>query len=359
MILIHIMVAQLKMIARNRQALFWSIAFPLIFVVVFGVFYGAETESATLAVVDHADDAMSQSLINSLQGADYLELIQLADEAEARQMVFDGDIGFALVIPADFSERAATNPPAEAMLIYDDTRPFGSVVIGFIESAIGRANLELLAVRPSIALAPEPVSRQNFSRVDLVMPALAVWGVMSFSIMGLATALTTYREKRILLRIQATPLRVSYFFAAKVAAYLILALIQLTLLLSVAALAFGARLQGDFLHMAALMVFANLVFLSIGFIVAAHSKTVAAASGLGNVVALPLMFVSGVFFPTDILPTAVQFVVEFLPLSPALVAMRGVALESRPLWDFPVELATLACWLVATALIAVRTFKFR
>ncbi len=359
MILLNLTIAHIKMMLRNRQALFWSLAFPLIFVFVFGIFYGAETGGATMAVIDRADDEVSRTLVDRLAGADNLEVVQLEDEAEARRQVFDGEIGFALVIPEGFGETAAANPPAQVSLIYDDTRPFGSFVIGFVESSIGRANLEMLAVQPPIALSPERVSRQHFSRVDLVMPGLAVWGVMSFSVMGLATALTTYREKRILVRIQATPLRVSYFFATKVITYLILALFQIAILMSAGVFVFGATLQGDLLHIGAIVIFANLVFLCLGFIVAAHSRTTAAASGLGNVIVLPLFLLSGVFFPTNVLPDVVRNIVEFLPLSPALVAMRGISLEARPIWDFPVELATLACWLVVTALIAVRTFKFR
>ena len=353
------MSAQMKMYIRNRQALFWSLAFPLIFVLVFGIFYGAESDATTLAVIDNADDDMSHALVERLSGIEGLELTRIADEAEARRQVFDGELGFALILPQGLAEAARSDPPARITMIYDDTRPFGSVVIGFVESFVSRANMEIAGVRPSVALAPERVSGLNMSRIDTAMPGIAIWGVMSFSIIGIATALTTYREKRILLRIDATPLKVSVFFVTKALSYMILALIQITILLGVAALVFGAALNGNFLHMALIVVFVNLVFLNLGFIVAAFSRTTAAASGLGNVIVLPLLLLSGVFFPTEALPDIVRYVVEFLPLSPALVAMRGIALEARPIWDFPVELATIACWLAITALVATRVFKFR
>ena len=359
MVFLKLIVAQNKMYIRNKQALFWSIAFPLIFIVVFGIFYGADFEAATLAVIDHADDDISRALVGGLDGIEGLELRRMTDEAEARRQVFDGELGFALVLPEGFAEAVRSNPPARITMIYDDTRPFGSIVIGFVESFISRANMEMAGIQPTITLAPERVSGLNLSQIDTAMPGIAIWGVMSFSVMGLATALTAYRENRILVRIDATPLKVSVFFAAKVVSYMILALIQITILLGFAALVFGAKLSGNPLHIALIVVFANLVFLNLGFIVAAFSRTTAAASGLGNVIVLPLLLLSGVFFPTDILPDVVRYVVEFLPLSPALVAMRGIALESRPLWDFPVELATIGCWLVVTALVAMRTFKFR
>ena len=359
MVFLKLLVAQNKMYMRNRQTLFWLIVFPLIFMVALGIFLDVDLEASTLAVIDRADDEMSRALVGGLDGIEGLELRHMTDEAEARRQVFDGELGFALVLPEDFTATARSSPPARITMIYDNTRPFGRIVIGFVESFVSRANMEMAGVQPTITLATEQVSGLNLRLLDTTMPGIAIWGVMSFSVLGIATALTTYREKRILVRIDATPLKVSVFFVAKVVSYMILALIQITILLGVAALVFGAKLSGNPLHIALIVVFANMVFLNMGFIVAAFSRTTAAASGLGNVIILPLLLLSGVFFPTDILPDPVRYVVEFLPLSPALVTMRGIVLEARPIWDFPVELATIACWLVVTALVATRTFKFR
>ena len=358
MILFHIVVANLKMTVRNRQAWFWSLAFPLIFVVVFGIFY-SDDFGASVAVIDHASDGMSQRLIAEIDAIEGLERRNVADEAEARRQVIDGELGFALALPEGLAETALNNPPAQITMIYDDTRPLGGIAIGFVDGFVNRANLELSGAQPSLELATESVSGFVLDRLDLVMPGIAIWGAMSFSVMGLAAALTTYREKKILLRIDATPLKVSVYFASQVITFLIIALIQVAIVLAAGALIFGAALNGNPLNIAAIIILSNLVFLNIAYIVAGYARTVAAASGLGNVIVLPLLFFSGIFFPIDALPAIVRYVVEFLPLSPAVVTMRGVALEARPIWDFPVELATIAFWIVITAFVATRVFKFR
>jgi ABC-type polysaccharide/polyol phosphate export permease len=107
------------------------------------------------------------------------------------------------------------------------------------------------------------------------------------------------------------------------------------------------------------VVLANLTFLNLGFIVGSLAKTVNAANGLANAVAMPMMFLSGVFFPTDTLPAILAAVVKYLPLSPMLEAMRGVLLDARPLWEFPGQLALLAAWVAVTGMVAVRTFRFQ
>ena len=79
---------------------------------------------------------------------------------------------------------------------------------------------------------------------------------------------------------------------------------------------------------------------------------------MGNAVALPMVFLSGVFFDKEDLPSALAVVVEYLPLSPMLDALRGVALDAQPLWDFTSELALLGAWLAVGSVVAVRVFKF-
>ena len=347
------------MIARNRQALFWALAFPLIFVVAFGLFFRDRDAVVAIAVVDHASDNMSRRLISELGRIDGLRVVVSGDEADVRRQVVGGDVGFAFILPRGLAETAAANPPARIGVFYDDAHPGAQAVIGFMEGFIGRANIAIAQVEPALALESETVTGPDMSYLDFVMPGLAVWGVMSFSVIGLATTLTAYREKKILTRIQATPLPVRVFFTAKVLAYLMMSLAQVCVILAVGTLVFGTSIRGNIAYIAFIIVIGNLMFLNLGFIVAARSRTVAAASGLGNAVVLPLLFFSGVFFPVENLPTLLRYAVPYLPLSPIMAMMRGVTLEARPLLDFPVELATAMAWLAITAVVAVKIFRFR
>jgi ABC-2 type transport system permease protein len=127
----------------------------------------------------------------------------------------------------------------------------------------------------------------------------------------------------------------------------------------VGALAFNVRIAGNLFVIALVVLLGNIVFLNLGFIVGAYSKSVQAASGLGNVVVLPLLMFSGVFFPADALPGVVSSVVGFMPLAPMVDAMRGVTLQAKGLADFPQELAIIGAWLVATSLVAVKVFRFQ
>ena len=340
MIVYHLALANMKMILRDKQALFWALAFPLLFVVVFGLFFRDVDSPQVVGVIDNAGDDMSRGLVRNLSEMGGLEVEARDDEEEARRQVEDGDLGHLLIIPEGLAGTVASNPPARLELLYDESNAFGGVVVGAVASFIDSANLELARAPVRLVLdargAGESGSSGDTSYIDFLLPGLAVWGVMSFSIIGLATTIAVYREKRILIRIQSTPLKVRVFVAAQILASLLLSIVQAAIILAVGMAIFGVQIPlSQAPQLCVLILMGNLVFLNLGFIVGAFSKTVAAASGLGNAVSLPLMFLSGVFFPTDSLPTVLLFVIEYLPLAPLLEMFRSVALDSGMFWDFP------------------------
>ena len=356
--------ANMKMILRDKQALFWALAFPLLFVVVFGLFFRDVDSPQVVGVIDNAGDDMSRGLVRNLSEMGGLTVENRNDEEEARQQVEDGDLGHLLIIPEGLAGTVANNPPARLELLYDESNAFGGVVVGAVASFIDSANLELARAPVRLVLdaggAGESGSSGDTSYIDFLLPGLAVWGVMSFSIIGLATTIAVYREKRILIRIQSTPLKVRVFVAAQVLASLLLSIVQAAIILAVGMAIFGVQIPlSQAPQLCVLILMGNLVFLNLGFIVGAFSKTVAAASGLGNAVSLPLMFLSGVFFPTDSLPTVLLFVIEYLPLAPLLEMFRSVALDSGMFWDFPTQLAIVVGWIVLSTVVSMRTFRFR
>jgi ABC-2 type transport system permease protein len=174
----------------------------------------------------------------------------------------------------------------------------------------------------------------------------------------MGSVIAVYRENRIFKRLLTTPLRVSTFFASQITARLLLSVIQALIIFAAGIFLFHAQVYGSLLWALVLVIPANIIFLNLGFVVGAFAKNVEAAASLGNLETVPMMFFSGVFFPTDSLPRALAWVVGFLPLSPLLDAMRGMLLHSRPLWSFPGELAILGAWVAVSSFLAVRFFRF-
>ncbi len=354
-----LIIANLKMLVRNRQSLFWALAFPLIFVGIFGLFDLGNAPTHEIAVVDFAQDEVSRRIVADLDSIDNVEVEIWTDERKAREEVIDGDLDFLLILPQGLAGSIGSDTQARIELFYDESSPTASSGIGLIQRFLDQVNLRLVDAPSVLGLEVQGVRALESDYFDFLLPGFVGMGVMTFSIIGLATVLALYREQKIFKRILATPLRVRTFFSAMVLAYLILALVQAAVILGAGVFILGGHVHGNLAYLAVLVVLGNLIFLSIGFIVGAYAKSVQAAAGLGNAVTMPMMFLSGTFFPTEDLPQGLSTVVTFLPLSPMLEAMRGVSLDAKPLWDFPLELALLAGWIAVMSLVAVRVFRFR
>ena len=360
--MLPLLVANIKIIVRDRQTLGWALLFPLIFVVVFGLFdLGGGPDAVELAVVDEADSVLSRALRERLTGVEFLELDDTyAAEEEARAALEEGEVEFVLVIPAGLADVGPGADIVPLRLHFDEAgnATINQIVTSALRQFVDEVNIRLGNVSRVVGLEPVGMRVRQVSYFDVLLMGLVGMGVMFNSIIVLAVKMATYREQKILRRLLMTPLKVRNFFAAVVLAHLLLALLQTGVIIAAGMLLFGGRVYGNLLWIFLLVGVANVVFLNIGFVVGAYAKSPSAASSMGNVVALPMMFFSGTFFPTEFLPSIMPQVVRLLPLTPLLEVLREVSLDAAVPWEAPLPLALLAGWLLVSSALAVRLFRF-
>ncbi|MCS7207191.1 MAG: ABC transporter permease [Dehalococcoidia bacterium] len=351
-----LVVANLKMLLRDRVALFWALLFPVVFVVGFGFFRFGEPPTSTVAVVDHAQNGASQGFLAALGANPVLKLEPYPDEERARTALTQGDVRYALILPPEFGRGGEAST---VTMLYDRAQVTAPLVVGVVQRYVDEMNLHLIGAQRVLSLQAEPVQSRRLRYFDFVLPGLVGMAVMQFSIIGMAVGLAEARELKLLKRLQTTPLSVGTFFLARVLANMVLAGVQAGLLLAVGVLAFDAYIvpRGLVWGIPLIMV-SNMIFLNLGFVAGAVSKTVNAASGLGNAIAMPMMIFSGVFFDTAGLPRVLAVMAQYLPLTPLIDSLRGMLLEAKPLWAYPVDLAILGGWMVVSAVLAVRLFRF-
>jgi ABC-2 type transport system permease protein len=363
--------ASVKMLYRDRQSLFWALMFPIIFTVVFGLFDFSQAPEVRIAIVASERSPVSEALASGLREVDSFEVNRPADLATARQDLTDGEVDVVLSVPGEIAQRFDRTRPAGSALgetvplppitVFYNESNFDSnqFALGVIERVVDRMNLEIAGVTsPSLSVEARGVTARSVEYYDFLLPGLVAMGVMNFSITGMAIAVARYREQRILKRILATPLRPFKFLSAQVLSRLLLALVQAALIVAVGVFLFGARIYGNVVWIFILATVANLIFLNIGFAVAGRARNPDSAQGIASAVALPMMFLSGVFFPTDTLPQVMQAVVKYLPLTPLIEALRKVSLEGLSITDTGPQLILLGAWGVVSFALAAMNFRF-
>lgn len=355
--MVALILANIKMMARNRQAIFWALFFPLMLVVVFGLFEVNGVGSADVVVVDQSNGPRSDGLRERLSEIEFLDLqSDEIDVGEARKQVIDGDSGYLIIIPELFDDPQAQT---DVTLVYSTRNPDrNQLVDGAVRNLVSDIQSEAGPVVPSLLLTADVIDVPEVDYFDNVLLGVLGLGIMMNSIISIAVRISTFRNQSILKRLLVTPLPIWKFFAAEITAHVLLALVQTGIILALGVFVFGGHVHGNILGVLTITALGSIVFLNIGFILSAWAKSPAAASGMGNAVAMPMLFLAGTFFSTAALPWVLPEVSQVLPLTPMLAALRDVAIESEPIWDTWPYLAALGGWVVATALGAVKVFKF-
>jgi len=373
--LIKLFVAAIKMQFRDRLGLFWAFVFPAMFIIIFGLFNFDRPDTAHIAIVNLVQDNNpkefvegAKRFVESFKQVGYFKISEdYKTEAEAVQALKNDKIEFVLIIPNEFTPPSSANgnlPQIRLRVIDDEKNKItNSIVMAGLSNYVAEVNLRAANAPKLFSLNEEPLKSSEVKKIsymDFLLPGILGMALMTMSVIGLAADLSLYREQRILKRILATPLRPSLFIASLVFGYLVLIIVQVTILIALGHYLFGAQIYGNILNVYALALLGAILFLNVGFIVGSFSKNPSGASSLGNIVTMPMMFLSGTFFPATSLPPVVYSVVQFLPLSPLMKALREIALDSNAtLLSVGPDLALIGVWILITFLIAARTFKFR
>ena len=183
--------------------------------------------------------------------------------------------------------------------------------------------------------------------------------VMQLAIFSVAFALVADKQRGVLRRIMATPFRPIRFLTSQVLLRLVLSVIQILILLGVALLVFKVQVVGSVLDLLALTTLGSIAFLTVGFTLAGWAETVNQVPPVANLITLPQFFLSGVFFPTDVVPPLLKPISEHAPLTYLNDAVREVSTQGATLWDVRGDVLGLAVWSIVGFLLAVRFFKFQ
>jgi ABC-2 type transport system permease protein len=194
--------------------------------------------------------------------------------------------------------------------------------------------------------------------VSYIVPSILGMALMQLGVFS-AIPLVADREKLILKRLGATPLRRWQLVGSNVIMRLLIAVVQTLVIVGVGALAFGVRIAGNIVLVGALVVLGSLAFIALGYVIASFAKTEDAANGMTSVVQFPLMFLSGTFFPIEAMPEFLRGVARVMPLTYLSDGLRQTMVGGAafmPLW---VCFAVLAGFLVLCFGISARFFRWQ
>ncbi len=339
-----LLTARMKELWREPEVVFWVFVFPLLLALGLGIAFRDKPAGVTSIAVVAGPGA--RRIINWLEASPQHAGIHadMLSEGEAFNRFRLGKYALVVIPQAEGGVRYR----------YDPARPESVLARAQVDDALQAAAGRKDLVATSSETAMEPGSRY----IDFLIPGLLGMNLMNSGMWGIGFALVDMRQRKLLKRYLATPMRRSDFLLALSSSRLVLMLIEVALLLGFGMLVFHMRVLGSLLTILLIGTVGALSFGGLGLLTASRAQKIETVSGLINVVMLPMWVFSGVFFSYERFPAMLLPFIKALPLTALNDALRATILEGAPLAAQGTRLAIMAIWGGLSFLLAVKWFRW-
>ena len=368
---------ELISLKRHPARLVSILAFPIIMILLFGYGMGGEMTDLPIVVVSQSHGDLTDLTLDTIKSTETYHVVEVMDSlSEAKSRVDSGEVKAAIILPSDYDED--TSQQKGVTLYLDSSDQMASQILESSTQGIFYRLSNMVASQTSVSTQDANVtpslghSLDNFKDsislhinriyghikyIDFLVPAILGMTIMMSCMMGMGSAIAGERETGELARLFMTPTSVSTVIGGKIAAKLLIELVRALILIFMAVLLFHVSIKGGFLQTFIVLVIGALCFVGFGIMLSARTSTQEDYAQISLPFSMPMMFVSGVFYPIETMPWILQKLAYIFPLTYLNDAMRGVMLKGQTLGDVWLDLVILLGFTLLFFIIGVKRFN--
>jgi ABC-2 type transport system permease protein len=360
---IAVFIARYKQFVRNRGALFFSFLFPIIFILLFGwAFQNMNTQTFKVGLSDEGSPQTTSYITQGLESVviqnNQKEFkTQSGNLADLLSALKNGSLDAVIVIPNGMD--TFSSGQSGAIQVYYDASLMENqqTLIPAIYQVINAIDQQLGGYTPLISVQQKSVQSHQLRYIDFLLPGVLGMTLMFIGVQG-GLPIIQQRQAHIIKRLGCTPLRRSMLVLGDVVFRMIVVLLSAALIILVGRLVFNVRMVGNWLSLCGITLLGSLVLVNLGYVIAAFVKTQESAMPVVQMVNLPMMILSGTFFPIASMPAFVEPLVKILPLTYLNDALRQIMVAGTPLYSMTTDIIVLAAWAVVTLAVTIRFFRW-
>jgi ABC-2 type transport system permease protein len=324
------LVVSLKSFYREKSAVFFTIAFPIILILVFGtIFMNQDNVSFDLHVQDLDQTPSSAQLVKTLELDGRFKMVTVDPAVNAARYARDNKLNLVLVIPTGYQRALVqrlglvggvpsaafrnSNASVTVTYIYDASSSSLSPKMQMLQSALGAVNQGMSGEPPFIRSADTPILDRKFRFIEFFVPGIIAMSVMTSSLSGAVNMNAELRQKGVIRKLSTTPITHGDWVLSNILYQVILAVISATAILLVSYAVFNVSLRID-AWLPTFIVLEVFAFAGTGMILTRVAKEAESAMAAANAIMYPMMFLSGSFFPLEMMPGFLQKIARILPL---------------------------------------------
>jgi ABC-2 type transport system permease protein len=312
---------KLLSVYREKTTMFFTLAFPIILILVFGtIFMSQDNVNFHLSVQDLDQTKSSKDAITALEVNGKFKITRVDPAANATQHIRDTKTNLVLVIPKGMEKsllrRKFFNDYQSSITvtyIYDPSSSSVPTKIDILNGVLAGVNQEMSGIPPFIKAVKKSILSKQYRFIEYFVPGIIAMAVMTLSLFGTVNSNTELRQKGIIRKLSTTPITHTEWVLSDILYQFTIALVSTSLMLLVSYAVFQVNLHINawLLAFILLNVFA---FVGIGMILSRFTKEAQSAAAAANAISFPMMFLSGSFFPIELMPGFLQTIAKMLPL---------------------------------------------
>ena len=352
---------------RDRMTFATMIFVPIMQLVLFGYAINTDPKQLPTAVLTRDDGPLTRAVLAAMRNTDYFDFrVQVRDPAELDRLVRSGDVQFAVEIPASFERDVRRGDRPQVLVIADATDPVAtgtavSALQGLIDTALRR---ELRGPDAAVTktTAPFEITLQNrynpegITQYNIVPGLLGVVLTMTM-MMFTALAVTREIERGTMESLLAMPIRPVEIMIGKIAPFVLVGFVQMTIIIGAAHFLFGVPIMGSVWLLVSLATLFAAANLAVGYTFSTVATNQLQAVQMTFFFFLPNILLSGFMFPFRGMPGWAQAIGEALPLTHFLRIVRGITLKGIGFADMQIDVLALVLFMLVAMGLAL--FRFR
>ncbi len=347
---------------RDKVAIFFVFLFPLIFLIIFGsIFSGDNNVSFKVGLLNQSDSAFARDFEKQVKDNKVFEVdSEITTLSGAKEKMNRGQLDATIILPKDFGTvKDKAYPEGQARVIYDQNNEQAGRTLGSVMGSIFVGiNSKLVPSVEPFTVRTESTATKGVSQFDYTFSGILGFTLLSLGIFGPTTVFPRLKQRGVLRRYHMTTIKVWQYFVANVLSNAFVGLLAASVMFVTAVLFFDLNMRGNYLTLLAIVVLGVTMLFGIGLALGGWAKNENQAAPLAQLVTLPMMFLSGVFFPTFLMPELLQKITQFIPLTPIIDSVRLIITENASLIDLGPKLLIMGVWTAVIYFIAFKVFRW-
>ncbi len=353
-----------KRFFRDRLALFFGVLFPLIFLFVFGGIFGksGNNVSFSVGVINQSSSSYANQFINQAKASKIIKIDNSVDTLSAAEAKMSrNQLDATLVLPSTFGVKVnGSNHPSGNVTVYytQNNAQAGQALVSILQTEFLGINSKFVNISMPFSAFGKELNQNSLSQFDYTFSGLLGFSIIGLGIFGPVNVFPELKKQGILRRLHTTPIRVWQYFLSTMISQAIIGLVSIGIMFIAAITIFHLRVVGNYFEIAAFLVLSIIMILGIGLAIGGWAKNERQAAPLSNIIVFPMLFLSGTFFPRYAMPTWLQHITNYLPLTPVIDGVRLLATEGLHLTQIGSQIGLICLWTIVVYLIAFKLFRW-